>query len=227
MIRLFILVISILFFIPESSSAQEPTVELYSYWRSSCSWRVRIALAMKNISYNYHGINAKSKTGTYCSLNPLGKVPTLLIDGKVLSQSVAIIEYLDETRPEPSLFPKDPHQRSLVRQIVQMIASDIQPLQNGTVLKSFSEGEDREWARKWIEKGLQGVEKTLTQTAGVYCVGDKLSAADLFLQPQVYNARLYGVDLSAFPTLLRIDETLARLPAFQIAHPEAQPDFPS
>ncbi|MFT4551676.1 MAG: maleylacetoacetate isomerase [Chlamydiales bacterium] len=227
MIRLLIFTFSLLFFIQGSSFASESSVDLYSHWRSSCSWRVRIALAVKSIDYNYRGISSKAKTGEYCNLNPLGKVPTLRIDGKVLSQSVAIIEYIDETRPEPSLYPKDPYQRSLVRQVVQMIASDIQPLQNGAVLKDFPEGEDRDWAMKWITKGLKGVEKMLVETAGVYCVGDELSAADLFLQPQLYNARLYGVDMTAFPILCRIDETLSKNPAFQLAHPEAQPDFPS
>jgi len=199
--------------------------QLYSTWRSSCSWRVRIALQLKGIPYDYISLDSVTSDEDYQKLNPLGKVPTLCIDHHVISQSIAILEYLEETRPFPSLLPKDPYERSQVRQIVQMIGSDIQPLQNSAVLKLFPEGESLQWAQHWIHKGLKGVEQMLEETAGIYCVGDEVSMADLFLIPQVGNAHRYEVDLAPFPNICRIEKRLQKHSAFQAAHPEVQPDY--
>jgi len=202
-------------------------IVLYSYFRSSCSWRVRLALQLKGLKYEYKAINllkSEQTTEEYTTFNPLQSVPTLFIDDHKLCQSVAIIEYLEETRPTVSLLPKDPYKKALVRQIVQSIASDIQPVQNLRVLKKVGEDKKAEWAKYWIEYGLKGVEKTLSSTAGTYCVDDEISMADICLVPQVYNAIRYNVDMSQFPIISRINETLGKLPEFQMSHPDAQPD---
>jgi maleylacetoacetate isomerase len=207
-------------------------VVLYSYWRSSCSYRVRIALAFKQIPYRYHAVNLIKDGGEqlkdeYAHLNPMKVVPSLLIDGVVLNQSVAILEYLEETRPGPVslLPPKDkPVLRARARQIVNIIVADTQPLQNLKVLNMVGEDRKMAWAKHWIQNGLQGVEKVLQETAGKYCVGDQVTFADLALVPQIYNARRFGVDLEPFPIIRRVTEALEQLPEFQAAHPDAQPD---
>lgn len=216
---------------------------LYSYWRSSCSYRVRIALALKGIDYEYRAVNLAAKGGgeqhqtEYERLNPMKAVPTLLIDGAAIGQSVAILEYLEETRPEPALLPAAGQgataavQRAKVRQLVSIICADTQPLQNSSVLAAIA-GDDEEgkaaFARKWIERGLRAYEKTIETTAGRYSVGDEVTLADLALVPQLYNARRFGIDVTtAFPALARIDEALQQLPAFRAAHPDAQIDAPA
>lgn len=201
---------------------------LYTYWRSSCSWRVRIALNLKGIAYEarpVHLVKKEQNTADYGELNPSHKVPTLLIDGLTLNQSLAIIEYLEETRPEPvALLPAAPAARAQTRAIALMIAADIQPIQNLSVLEYVGDEKRAEWARFWIERGLQAVERVLVRTAGAYCVGDALSLADLCLVPQVYNAKRFAVDMTQFPTIVRVAEALELLPAFAAAHPDAQPD---
>jgi len=203
---------------------------LYSYYRSTCSWRVRISLAIKNIQYNYEAINlltAENRQETYLKINPLGFVPTLKIDGFQFSESVAILEYLEETRPEVPLLPKDPVSRAKVRQLVQAVASDTQPLQNSGVLASFpTQQEKTEWAKKWITKNFVAIEKLLEQYMGQYSVGDTITLADVCLVPQIYNARRFEVDLVPFPRIVALDAKLADHPAFKAAHPSVQPDFP-
>ncbi|XP_025047957.1 maleylacetoacetate isomerase isoform X4 [Alligator sinensis] len=177
---------------------------LYSYFRSSCSWRVRIALALKGITYDQVPVN-------------------LLKDG---GQQLAIIEYLEETRPNPRLLPQDQKKRAQVRMISDHIVSGIQPLQNLAVLQRVGE-KKLEWAQHYITNGFQALERILKNTAGRYCVGDEVSMADLCLVPQVYNAERYKVDLALYPTITRINKTLLELEAFQVSHPTKQPDTPA
>jgi len=209
---------------------------LYSYFRSSASWRVRIALAYKGIEYDYKAVNlikdgGQQLTEEYRELNPMRQVPTLVIDGVILAQSLPIIEYLEETRPDKKLLPQDPAKRAQARQIAEMINSGIQPIQNLAVLKLVGEwtGDESKkatWAKHWITNGLQGVEKMLSRTAGRFCVGDEVTIADLCLIPQMYNATRFGVDLSPFPLINRVVDECGKLEAFQKAEASSQPDAP-
>eukprot|EP00731_Ephydatia_muelleri_P028289 Em0019g1162a len=203
---------------------------LHSYFRSSCSWRVRIALAMKGIEYEYRAVNLVNNhqlEDAYASLNPQCVVPTLEIDGQVMTQSLAIIEYLDETKGPPYLLPRDdPVLRQKVRAVTNVIACDIQPIQNLKVLKYVGDDKKAEWARYWIERGLQGLEKLLVKTAGKYSVGDEVTLADLCLVPQMYNAVRFKVDLTPFPTINRVTAALKELRVFQVSAPSEQPDCP-
>ncbi|XP_010214669.1 PREDICTED: maleylacetoacetate isomerase isoform X1 [Tinamus guttatus] len=204
---------------------------LYSYFRSSCSWRVRIALALKGIAYNQVPVNllkdgGQQHSAEYKILNPMQQVPALKIDGITLSQSLAIIHYLEETRPSPRLLPQDPKKRAQVRMISDHIVSGIQPLQNVSVLERVGE-KKLEWAQHYIKSGFQALEQILQHTAGRYCVGDEVSMADLCLVPQVFNAERYKVDLAPYPTIIRINKALLELEAFQVSHPSRQPDTPA
>jgi maleylacetoacetate isomerase len=204
---------------------------LYSYFRSSASWRVRIALAYKKIDYEYRAVNlikdgGEQKQAAYMALNPSGLVPALVIDGHTLGQSVAILEYLEESRPEPRLLPTDLFQRAVVRQMVQIIAADTQPVQNLRVLNHVEKigGNKQEWAQHYIALNFTALETLLLRHAGRCCVGDQLSMADVCLVPQLANANRFGVDLSKFPTITRIGASLAERPEFKAAHPDNQPD---
>ncbi|XP_019374291.1 PREDICTED: maleylacetoacetate isomerase isoform X2 [Gavialis gangeticus] len=203
---------------------------LYSYFRSSCSWRVRIALALKGITYDQVPVNllkdgGQQLTAEFQVVNPMQQVPALKIDGITLSQSLAIIEYLEETRPNPRLLPQDQKKRAQVRMISDHIVSGIQPLQNLAILQRVGE-KKLEWAQHYITNGFQALERILKHTAGRYCVGDEVSMADLCLVPQVYNAERYKVDLAPYPTITRINKALLELEAFQVSHPTKQPDTP-
>ncbi|XP_019407617.1 PREDICTED: maleylacetoacetate isomerase isoform X2 [Crocodylus porosus] len=204
---------------------------LYSYFRSSCSWRVRIALALKGITYDQVPVNllkdgGQQLTAEFQVVNPMQQVPALKIDGITLSQSLAIIEYLEETRPNPRLLPQDQKKRAQVRMISDHIVSGIQPLQNLAILQRVGE-KKLEWAQHYITNGFQALEQILKHTAGRYCVGDEVSMADLCLVPQVYNAERYKVDLAPYPTITRINKALLELEAFQVSHPTKQPDTPA
>uniref|UniRef100_W5MXV8 Maleylacetoacetate isomerase n=3 Tax=Lepisosteus oculatus TaxID=7918 RepID=W5MXV8_LEPOC len=204
---------------------------LYGYFRSSCSWRVRIALLLKGIAYDQVPVNlikdgGQQLTEQYKTLNPMQQVPAMCIDGITLSQSLAIIQYLDETRPGPRLLPAEPKQRAQVRMICDHIVSGIQPLQNLYVLQKI--GTDKvEWAQHFIIRGFQALENLLQQTSGKYCVGNEISMADVCLVPQVYNAERFKVDLTPFPTIKRLNQTLLEMEAFQTSHPSCQPDTPA
>ncbi|KAM5273778.1 maleylacetoacetate isomerase isoform 2-T2 [Ctenodactylus gundi] len=205
---------------------------LYSYFRSSCSWRVRIALALKGIDYETVSVNLIKDGGQQFSeefqtLNPMKQVPALKIDGITIGQSLAIIEYLEETRPTPHLLPQDPKKRASVRMISELIAGGIQPLQNLSILKQVGQENQLAWAQKAINTGFKALEQILPSTAGKFCVGDEVSMADLCLVPQVANAERFKVDLTPYPTISRINKTLLSLEAFQISHPCRQPDTPA
>ncbi|XP_025976208.1 maleylacetoacetate isomerase isoform X4 [Dromaius novaehollandiae] len=154
------------------------------------------------------------------------QVPALKIDGIILSQSLAIIHYLEETRPNPRLLPQDPKKRAQVRMISDHIVSGIQPLQNLSILEQMGE-KKMEWAQHYITSGFQALEQILQHTAGRYCVGDEVSMADLCLVPQVFNAERYKVDLAPYPTITKINKALLELEAFKVSHPSRQPDTPT
>ncbi|XP_026789775.3 maleylacetoacetate isomerase isoform X3 [Pangasianodon hypophthalmus] len=203
---------------------------LHGYFRSSCSWRVRIAFALKGIEYDQVPVNlvkdgGQQLTDQYKTVNPMQQVPAVTIDGITLSQSLAIIQYIDETRPGPRLLPADPQQRAQVRMISDLIASGIQPLQNLHVIQKIG-AEKVQWAQHFINKGFNALESILKQTSGTYCVGNEISMADICLVPQVYNAERFKVDLDQYPTIKRINQTLMELEAFKVSHPTCQPDTP-
>ncbi|XP_050718777.1 maleylacetoacetate isomerase-like isoform X2 [Eriocheir sinensis] len=201
---------------------------LYSYFRSSCSWRVRIVLAHKNIDYEYrpiHLLNKEQVSDEYTKLNPLGQVPAMIVGDKTLTQSISIMEYLEEAYPQNPLLPKEPLLRAKVREICEVIGSGIQPLQNLSVLQKIGDGK-MDWGHFYINKGFTALEQLLAGCAGKYSVGDQLTLADCCLVPQVYNANRFKVDMSQFPTISRIHEALASLESFKAAHPSTQPDCP-
>lgn len=209
---------------------------LYGYWRSSAAYRVRIALALKGVPYDDRPVNLREGEqagATHRGRNAMGAVPVLEIDGRTLTQSIAILEYLEETRPEPALSPADPGARALMRALVQIIASDTHPLQNLGVLKRLktdfgaSQEQIDTWYRHWVRRGLEGFEAVTAPVAGRYCVGDAVTLADVCLTPQLYNARRVDTDLTGLDRLVAIDERLRALPAFAAAAPAAQPDAPA
>ncbi|CAM2066974.1 maleylacetoacetate isomerase [Sulfidibacter corallicola] len=212
--------------------------QLYSYYRSSCSYRVRIALQLKRLPFVYQAVHLVREGGEqrqpdYLKLNPMGQVPCLIHDGKALAQSMAIIEYLDRVAPTPRLFPEDPWQAAQVRELCEHVNTGIQPIQNLKVLQRIerdygASGANKvAWAKAWIEMGFEALEHALTTTAGLCSFGDEVTAADLFLVPQVYNADRFKVDMTAFPTIARINEHCLALEAFQKAEPANQPDTPA
>ena len=206
---------------------------LHGYYRSSAAWRVRIALNLKGLTAEHsphHLRRGEQREGSYTRLNPQGLLPALeLDDGAVLTQSLAICEYLDETQPDPPLLPREPLERARVRAFAQAIACDIHPVQNLKVLNRLGAlGFDQEarngWAREVIAEGLAACEILAVAGGDAFCFGGGPGLADLCLVPQLYNARRFGVDLSAVPALLRAEAACAELPAFQAAVPERQPD---
>jgi maleylpyruvate isomerase len=208
-------------------------MKLYGYWRSSSAWRVRIGLALKVLSYEYVAVHLVRDGGhqysaEHVARNPMAQVPVLEVEGPggpvFLSQSLAILAWLDATHPEPALLPAEPFARARTLQLAEMINSGIQPLQNLTVLRSVEDlgGERMAWGREVIGRGFDALE-TLAGT-GPFFVGSGPTMADLFLVPQMYNARRFGVDLDPYPNLRRIEAACVELPAFQVAHPDRQPD---
>ncbi len=211
-------------------------LELYSYFRSSAAYRVRIALGLKGLDYRIVPVHLLRHGGEqlgddYRRRNPEGLVPALDEDGRILTQSLAIMEYLDETHGPATLLPTDAPGRARVRALALHVACDIHPLNNLRVLRWLAhelkvEPSARDdWYRHWVELGFRSLEAQLQSPAtGRCCHGDAPGLADCCLVPQVYNARRYDVDLSAFPTIERIAAHCESLPAFQAARPDAQPD---
>jgi maleylpyruvate isomerase len=213
-------------------------MKLYSYFRSSSSYRVRVALALKGLKYEYVPIDlspsmhAQSETG-FAQVNPMRQIPVLVwSEGggeHTLTQSVAIIEYLEERWPDPPLLPQDPLARAQVREAVQIVNSGIQPLQNPSTLKVLRDGAGKEvedtFRNGAIRNGLAALELRASST-GPFFMGLYLSMADLFIVPQLYNARRYAVELQEFPRLREIETNCLALPAFRAAEPAQQPDAP-
>jgi maleylacetoacetate isomerase len=212
-------------------------VKLYTYFRSSAAFRVRIALNLKGIAYDAVAVHLVKHGGeqlqaAYRAVNPSALVPSLQDGELTLSQSMAIIEYLDETHPEVPLLPSDPAGRARVRAISQMIACDIHPIDNLRVLRylvqklGVSEDGKNEWYRHWVREGFAGLEAHLARDAatGRYCHGESPTMADCVLVPQVFNAQRLDVDLTPYPNIARIHGACMELPAFQDAHPSKQPD---
>ena len=208
---------------------------LHGYFRSSASWRVRIALGLKGLSaqtVSHHLRKGEQRASDFLGLNPQGLVPALVLDnGAVLTQSLAMIEYLDETHPEPALLPKDALRRAKVRAFAEAIACDLHPVQNLKVLQAlraggFSEDAVNAWARQVNAEGLDACEKLLADEQGPFCFGATPTLADICLVPQMYNARRFNTPLDAFPTLTGICASLEALPAFAAAKPEVQADAP-
>ncbi|ACS55804.1 maleylacetoacetate isomerase [Rhizobium leguminosarum] len=203
-------------------------VVLYDYWRSSASYRVRIALNLLGVDYQTVSINlleVAHKTPEYLALNPQGLVPTLVIDGKTLTQSLAIVEYLAETRPECGLLPSDIADRQKVRALAYAVAMDIHPICNLHVVSHLMSMADKadareEWMKHFITDGLGKLETMIGKADGAFSFGNTPTMADLCLVPQVYNARRWGVELTAFKRIVDIDAGCADLPAFQAAHPD-------
>ena len=213
------------------------TLRLYSYWRSSSAWRVRIGLALKQLAHELVAVDllAQEQFGeAHRARNPMAQVPVLEIveDGRtlLLPQSMAILEWLDERFPDPPLLPADLDGRARVRALAEHVNSGIQPMQNAIVLRMLREkvpGFEKEWAREFVARGLDALERAVGDGgAGRFCHGDAPGLADCYLVPQLYNARRFKVDLGPYPTLRRIEDACAALAPFQAAHPDRQPDAP-
>jgi maleylacetoacetate isomerase len=210
---------------------------LYGYWRSSAAYRVRIALNLKAIDYEQVPVHLVRDGGeqhqpSYRELNPQRLVPILVVGDTVITQSLAILEYLEETGPPPALLPADAAGRARVRSLAQIIACDVHPLQNLRVLNYLTgelgadDGQRIAWARHWVCEGLRALEERLARSSatGTFCHGESPGLADACLVPQLYNAVRFGCELDAFPTVRRIDEACRELRAFAAAAPETQPD---
>ncbi|PAA69342.1 hypothetical protein BOX15_Mlig027976g2 [Macrostomum lignano] len=204
---------------------------LYSYFRSSCSWRVRIALLLKGLEFETRPINllkGENRSDEYLAICPMGQVPTLVIDGHTMTQSVAIIEYLEEAYKERGtrLLPDLPVERAVVRELTEMISSGMQPLQNPSVCARVGADRKTEWGHYYIDRGFQALEKRLLETSGKYCFKNSISIADVCLVPQVYNAGRFNVDMTKYPTISRINQALLEQQAFIDARPDKQADCP-
>lgn len=210
-------------------------MKLYDYWRSSAAYRVRIALNLKGVAYQAHEVHltkdgGAQKGASYRAVNPQGLVPALeTTTGEVLQQSLAIIEYLDETIPTPPLLPQDPLARARVRAMAEIIACDIHPINNLRILqylkRNLAQPEEavNTWYRHWIGEGFRGLEELTTRHGGKFLFGDTVTMADVCLVPQVYNARRFDTDLTPYPRLVAVDERCRELAAFASASPEAHP----
>lgn len=212
-------------------------MKLHTFWRSTAAYRVRIAANLKNIPLDYAYVNLVRDGGqhlqpAYRSVNPTAGVPSLETEGGVITQSLAILEYLDELYPEPPLLPKTPLARAHAREIALHVVADLHPLNTPRILKRLteqfgaSEEAKNEWVRVGIREGFAGIEALLARLGsnGRHCLGDSVTLADVCLVPQVFNAHRFGVDLAPSPLIASIERHCLTLPAFAAAQPSAQPD---
>lgn len=209
------------------------TLVLHGYWRSSAAYRVRIGLNLKSLAYQQATVDLRTGTqrsADYRELAAIGLVPTLEAEGFRITQSLAILEWLDERHPGTPLLPEQADARALVRAMAQIIACDIHPINNLRVLSALrsdfaaSDATVQEWVGRWIGEGFTALETMVSEHGGRFCFGDRPTIADCCLIPQVYNARRFGVDLDPFPKLVAIEASCLRLDAFDMARPELQPD---
>lgn len=214
-------------------------LRLYNYWRSSASHRVRIALQLKGLDYEYVPVHLGAGEGeqfsaAYRALNPQSRVPALETPDGILTQSMAILEWLEEVHPEPALLPRARGARARVRAMAQVLVADVQPLQNQSVTRYLQEtlqldsAAVKAWLRAWIGRGLSALEEMLAREPGdrKFCVGTQPTFADVCLVPQCASARRFGVDLTAYPRVAGVDETCGAIPAFAHAAPQQQLDAP-
>jgi len=209
-------------------------MKLFGYWRSSATYRVRIALALKELDYDYEPVNllkGEQKSPDYLAKNPTGLVPTLVTNnGDIIAQSLAIMEYLEDAFPAPSILPGDLAGRAHARAIAATLACEGQPFMNLRIQKylkdekSFDDDDMKEWLSRWPGGAMAAAEKMARDAAGDYCVGDTPSIADCCLVPQWFGALRFGIDISAMPRLNEIYERCLKHPAFEKAHPMNQPD---
>lgn len=209
-------------------------MKLFGYWRSSATYRVRIALALKGLDYDYAPVNllkGEQKSDEYLAKNPHGLVPALEThDGAILTQSLAILEYLEEAHPEPSILPKDAVARARSRAIAETLACEAQPFMNlriQTYLKNeggFDDAAMKAWLARWPGGAMAAAETLVWEAGGDYCVGDEPTIADCCLVPQMFAAQRFGVDVAGFERLNDINERCLKHPAFEKAHPSNQPD---
>jgi len=203
-------------------------ITLYHYWRSSCSWRVRWALAIKGVAYESKPINllkGEQRSPAYLKLNPSGTVPCLVVDGIPYGESLAMLEWIEEKFPQRALLPQDPGSRMRVRQMCLAIVAGTQPLQNLSVQNFYSTDAVKKiaWAKHWNHLGMQAFANLIEAHAGTFCFGSQLTLADLCLIPQFYNAIRFGVDVDQFPKLKKIYEHCLALPECDAAAPHNQP----
>ncbi len=216
-------------------------LELYTYWRSSAAWRVRIGLALKGLAWVPRPVHLLRDGGQqhapeYAGLNPQELVPVLMHGRRAVRQSLAILEYLDEAWPDSvQLLPASARERARVRGLALLVACDVHPLNNLRVLQFFEQQwnvpqpEREEWVRHWIGEGLSALEALVAEdpSTGTFCHGDVPGLADCCLVPQLYNARRFGMDVAQWQTLARIEQACQAVPAFQAAAPDAQADAPA
>jgi maleylpyruvate isomerase len=208
-------------------------MRLYSYWRSTASWRVRIALAYKGLAYEYAPVHLARAGGDQyadsyvADVNAMSQVPVLETAAGRIAQSLAIIAYLEEQHPEPPLLPAEPWLRARARQLAEIVNSGIQPFQKipaTSYVRDVLHGDGQAWAQHFIARGLRALERTARETAGTFLIGGHPTIADVCAVPQLYAARRFSVPLDPYPTLLRAEAACLELPAFTTSHPDRQPD---
>ncbi len=211
-----------------------PRFVLHGYWRATAPYRVRIGLNLKGLAFDYATVNllgGAQKSDAYRALNAQGLVPALEADGQVLTQSLAILEWLEETHPSPPILPPDPAGRAVVRAMAAIVACDIHPLNNLRVLQALGDlghpmggDEQRAWAARWIDEGFAALEPMVARHGAGFAFGETPTLADCCLIPQIWSSSRFSVDMAPYPALAAVAARAADHPAFAAAHPDRQPD---